>query len=151
MSTTIRVVCAIIERRGQILVTRRGSGRRALLWEFPGGKLETGETAAQGIIREIREELGMRIRPLAFLPALRWRYPDTTIIMTPVIARHTGGRLVLREHTAAQWITPKESVELEWCAADSKVLERYLQRQTLDAKVSARARAIPARRKKRSR
>ena len=125
----IKVACAIIERDRRFLTTRRGTGQRALLWEFPGGKCRPGETTNACIVREIREELGITVRPLRELPPVRWRYPDVTIILHPVVCRYQKGRIVLHGHTAAKWIIPTEASQYTWCGADQPILEEYLVRR----------------------
>jgi 8-oxo-dGTP diphosphatase len=144
---TIHVACAIVEHEGRILVARRGTGRRALRWEFPGGKIDRGETINACIVREIQEELAIDIRPRRQLPPHTWRYPDIAIVLHPVICGFRRGTLQLREHKAAMWIAPSEADGLQWCDADRKVLELYKQRYMKHPKkTSDRARSTPGRR-----
>lgn len=119
----MRVACAIIVRRGRILAARRGAeGARAWRWEFPGGKLHPGETAADCVVREIREELAIEIEPLEVLPAVKYRYPDLAIELIPVVCRYRSGRIQRREHAATRWISPGEATRLDWCAADREIV-----------------------------
>lgn len=115
---------------GRILVARRSAGNRALRWEFPGGKVDPGETITACIVREIREELAIDIRPRRQLPPHTWRYPDISIKLHPVICRFRQGSIQLREHKEAMWIAPSEADGLQWCDADLAVLETYLKRLT---------------------
>jgi len=148
---TIRVACAIIEHQGRILVARRGTGHRALRWEFPGGKIERGETINGCITREIREELAIAILPRRQLPPQTWRYPDLTIVLYPVICSYRRGPIVLHEHKEAIWILPADAAGLQWCDADRIVLETYRQRYAGGTKITDWAKATPARRKRHSR
>ena len=95
---------------------------RAMLWEFPGGKIRRRETAAECVVREVREELEIRVCPISVRPPVRHRYADRTIELTPVLCRHAGGRLRLREHAAAAWPAPRDLSGLSWTAADIPVV-----------------------------
>ena len=122
-----RVVCAIIERRGRILITQRGPKMaRAGSWEFPGGKLKSRESHRAGIIREIREELGLRVEPFRRLKTVRHAYRDLTVRLIPMVCRVRGGRLRLVEHRAARWVLPRGAGNLKWSPADRPVWKAYL-------------------------
>ncbi|AHM60009.1 NUDIX hydrolase [Flammeovirgaceae bacterium 311] len=122
------VACAIIEQGEQVLVTQRGYHKaEAGLWEFPGGKLNKGESPHDCIVREIAEELHLQVAPYQLLQAVEYHYPDKSIRLIPLICRLTGGRLTLTEHAAYQWLAPQALHPLQWCPPDVPVLEQYLQ------------------------
>jgi len=131
----IKVSCAIIERincgknKIKILAARRGAAQsQAGLWEFPGGKLNEGETAARSLVREIKEELGVEIIPKTPLSPVIHSYPTVTIELIPFISHIMQGEPepVPREHSEIMWIEPREALKLEWAAADIPVVNEYL-------------------------
>lgn len=124
----IAVACAIVEHKGNVLVTKRGLYKsEGGLWEFPGGKLEAGETAEACIVREIAEELDLKIQPYKKLAAAEHRYPTKTIRLIPLICHWVSGTMQLREHAAFQWVSPAKLPELNWCPADIPIVDTYLQ------------------------
>ncbi len=105
----IRVAAAVIEKHGRILLTRRGPGlASAGRWEFPGGKLEPGESPEEALRREVAEELGLRIRVGEFLGAVRRPRGSPAIELLAYRAEHVGGELRLTDHDAARWVHPRE-------------------------------------------
>jgi 8-oxo-dGTP diphosphatase len=123
----IKVSCAIIELNGKILAARRGAAQsQAGLWEFPGGKLNDGETASQALIREIKEELGIEILTKTPLSSIIHDYPTITIELIPFISHIISGEPSPREHSEIMWIKPRDALKLEWAAADIPVVEEYL-------------------------
>lgn len=123
----LKVSCAIIEHQGRVLVVQRSTHmKQALMWEFPGGKVEAGETAEQCIVREIREELNIGILPLRQLSAHTHTYEKGSILLIPFICKWIEGRLELKEHKTARWLLPEELKELDWSPADVPVTEAYL-------------------------
>lgn len=123
----LRVTCAIIEHQGLVLAVQRSAEmKQALLWEFPGGKQESDETAEQCIVREIREELSMGIQPLRQLSPHIHTYEKGSILLIPFVCKWVEGTLELKEHKEARWLLPEELHELEWSPADIPVAEAYL-------------------------
>ena len=123
----IKVSCAVIELGGKILAARRGAAQsQAGLWEFPGGKLNDGETASQALVREIKEELGFEIVPQTPLSPVIYSYPAITIELIPFVSHIISGEPVPREHSEIMWIEPRNALNLEWAAADVPVVEEYL-------------------------
>lgn len=122
------VSCAIIVNSDQqILVTQRSAVMKLpLKFEFPGGKIEPGETASACLIREIREELNLDIRIVLELPAHQHAYPDFSIRLIPFLCEIIGGEIELKEHAAYKWMTAEDLLELDWAEADVPVAENYL-------------------------
>jgi len=125
----IEVCCAIIVKEDKILATRRSPGMHlAGFWEFPGGKTETGETAEECIIREIREELNLDISIIHQLQPVEHHYPEKSILLIPFVCRITGGQIDLTDHSEYRWLAKKEISSIIWAPADIKVLMRYFQK-----------------------
>ena len=119
----IFVVAAIIrDEAGRVFATQRGYGDWKDFWEFPGGKIEAGETPEEALIREIREELGAQIAVDSFLIAVEYDYPAFHLHMDCYSCRVTGGELTLKEHEAARWLTEDELDSVDWLPADRAIL-----------------------------
>ena len=115
----IQVACAIIQKDGLILAARRpATASLPLKWEFPGGKLEPGETAEECLLRELREELGIRVRICQKLEPLTHAYPDLTVTLYPFHCDQPTGELTLHEHQAACWLPAERLHTLDWAEAD---------------------------------
>jgi 8-oxo-dGTP diphosphatase len=122
------VTCALIQRGGEVLVTQRGpSMDLAYLWEFPGGKVQPGESERDCLIREIREELQLEVEPFHRLPAVTHDYGSKVIRLIPFVCRLSGGEIMLLEHNAYDWVDPQELPQLTWCPADIPVIASYLE------------------------
>lgn len=122
------VVCALIERSGRVLLARRPQRKHlALKWEFPGGKVEDGETAEAAIIREIREELGCEIVIERALPRFRHTYGRTTIEMIPFVCQLSAGSPAPAptEHVGLAWALPGDLETYELAAADLPIAQAY--------------------------
>lgn len=135
------VACAVVvDRLGRVLATRRapGKGPRGGLWEFPGGKLEPGETPGQAAARELREELGLDIEPLQGIEPVEHRYPDIAIRLHPVVARPLGGVAFLTDHDDLQWVAAADLPTLPWAAADMQVARRAALAIPIEAQAAAR-------------
>src|SRR5512135_13956 len=108
----MRVTAAVIERDGRVLVARRGPGQRfAGLWEFPGGKLEDGETPRSGLERELGEELGIRVRAGRFLCAVPYQGPALSLELLVFRAVLISGELRPVDHDQVRWLRPAEMDE----------------------------------------
>lgn len=123
----IAVSCALIIHNGKVLAAQRNKrGSNAGKWEFPGGKIEKGESAEQCLAREIEEELSITVTILKRLPPLTHRYEDKTITLYPFICRYPGNAITPNEHEALRWLSPQEDISLDWSAADAKVWKMFL-------------------------
>ena len=121
---TVKVVAAVIRDGERVFATQRGYGDYKDFWEFPGGKLEAGETPAQALVREIREELDTLIEVGELLTAVEYDYPGFHLSMDCFLARVLEGDLVLREHEAARWLGPDELDSVPWLPADRAAVAR---------------------------
>ena len=121
---TVKVVAAIITKNGKLFATQRGYGDFKDGWEFPGGKVEQGESPEQAIIREIKEELGADIKVTGFLTTVKHDYPTFHLSMDCFWAELKEGTSVeLLEHEAAKWLSLDSLDEVDWLPADIKVVE----------------------------
>ncbi|MBK8477321.1 MAG: (deoxy)nucleoside triphosphate pyrophosphohydrolase [Opitutaceae bacterium] len=122
------VVCALIERGGLVLAAQRPAGKaQALLWEFPGGKIEPGEAPEAALLREIREELHVEIAVGERLPDAFHDYGKFAITLVPFVAGLLDGvEPHAAEHAALRWCAPEELRALDWAPADVPIVEHYL-------------------------
>lgn len=121
---TIEVVAAIIKKDNKIFATQRGYGDFKDGWEFPGGKMEEGETREAALIREIKEELNVEIVVQEFLTTVNYDYPNFHLTMHCFICEVINGELMLLEHKAARWLGKDELYEVDWLPADLDILDR---------------------------
>ena len=119
---TIEVVAAIILKDGKVLATQRGHGQWKGWWEFPGGKIEPGETQQQALVREIREELDADISVGRLLKTIEWDYPDFHLTMHCFVCSLTSESLHLNEHQSARWLTRSALDSVNWLPADVELL-----------------------------
>lgn len=121
---TIKVVAAVIKRNNKIFVTQRGYGEFKDGWEFPGGKVEKGETKEEALIREIKEELDTVIKVDSYLDTIEYDYPDFHLSMDCFVCSIVEGHLVLKEHEDSKWIKKEEIDTLNWLPADLVILDK---------------------------
>ncbi len=119
---TIQVVAAIIRQGDRIFAAQRGYGKSKGGWEFPGGKIEPGETPRQALAREIREELNAEITVGEKLTQVEWDYPDFHLSMSCYWCALKSGALTLREHESARWLSLNELDAVDWLPADRVVV-----------------------------
>ena len=114
----IKVVAAIIKNEDKILATKRGYGEFINMWEFPGGKIESGETKKQVLVREIKEELNIEINVDKFALDIEYQYPNFYLFMSCFMCSIREGSIELLEHNDGKWITKEELNTLNWLPAD---------------------------------
>lgn len=114
----IKVVAAIIQKENKILATKRGYGEFINMWEFPGGKIESGETKEQALVREIKEELNIEISVDKFAIDSEYQYPNFYLFMSCFMCSIKEGSIELLEHNDGKWITKEELNTLNWLPAD---------------------------------
>ena len=119
---TIEVVAAIIKKDDKIFITKRSYGEFVDMWEFPGGKVEVGETQEEALIREIKEELELDITNLNYLTTVEYDYPSFHLIMHCFICELIKGEFTLLEHEAARWLTKEELDKVNWLPADVEIV-----------------------------
>lgn len=120
---TIQVVAAIIRDGDKILATQRGYGEFAGGWEFPGGKVEQGESDEVALVREIKEELEVEIELEEFVHTVEYDYPNFHLSMNCYFAKVVNGEIVLIEHRSAKWLTRDTLMSVEWLPADVSLIE----------------------------
>lgn len=121
---TIQVVAAIIINGNCIFATQRGYGEFKDGWEFPGGKIEPGETHEQALIREIKEELDTEIMVGPLFDTVEYDYPQFHLTLYCYICKVQSGKLVLKEHEAAKWLEKEDLNSVAWLPADLGLIER---------------------------
>lgn len=121
---TIRVVAAVIRSGNKIFATQRGYGDYKDGWEFPGGKIESGETPEDALVREICEELAVDVSVGELISTIEYDYPAFHLSMDCFWCSVQSGEIVLREHEAARWLTRTELDSVEWLPADMELIER---------------------------
>lgn len=121
---TVKVVSAIIINNKQILATQRGYGEFKDGWEFPGGKIELGETPQETLEREIKEELDTEIEVGDYLQTVEYDYPSFHLSMYCFFCTIKSGELVLKEHEAAKWLTVENLDSVDWLPADKGLIEQ---------------------------
>ena len=119
----IEVVAAIIRKGDKIFATQRGYGEWKDWWEFPGGKMEVGETPEEALVREIREELSAEISVDEYLCTVEYDYPGFHLTMHCYLCSLVTEALHLNEHEAAKWLEKDELDSVKWLPADFEVLE----------------------------
>ena len=121
---TIKVVAAVIKDGDKILATQRGYGEFKDGWEFPGGKVEPGETPEAALVREIKEELDTEIEVARKIDCVEYDYPTFHLAMDCFWAEVISGNLILKEHEAAKWLTKDKLDTVDWLPADQELVEK---------------------------
>ena len=126
MSSPIEVVAAVIRHEGKYLCVQRGKSRYDYVsekFEFPGGKVEAGETQLEALKREISEELEIEIQVEKHLVSVTHHYPDFSIVLHAWLCQSFSKEIQLKEHSSMLWLLPNELHKLDWAAADLPVVE----------------------------
>lgn len=124
MRRSIKVVAAIIKKGDSFFATQRGYGAWKDWWEFPGGKVEAGESPEDALIREIREELATEISVDEFFMTVEYDYPEFHISMDCFICSIISGELTLIEHEAAKWLPFGDPWQVKWLPSDIEVIKK---------------------------
>ncbi len=122
----IRVVAAVIKDGDKIFATERGYGDFKGGWEFPGGKIEAGETPQEALKREIKEELDVDIKVHDLIDTVEYDYPEFHLSMDCFWCEIINGKLVLKEHQAARWLTKETINDVEWLPADIELVKKII-------------------------
>ena len=125
---TLRVAAAIIRDGDRIFATQRGYGPYRDWWEFPGGKIEAGETPEEALRREIREELDTEIAVEEKAGRVEYDYPEFHLSMDCFFCRVLSGALILKEHESARWLSPAELDSVNWLPADLELVRGLARR-----------------------
>ena len=121
---TIKVVAAVIKKQNKVFVTQRGYGEFKDGWEFPGGKIEQGETPQEALKREICEELDTEILVGELIDTIEFDYPTFHLSMDCFWCEIVSGKLELKEHEAAKWLTKESLDSVDWLPADQALIEK---------------------------
>lgn len=121
---TLHVVCAVIRKDDRIFATQRGYGEFKDGWEFPGGKIEAGETPQQALKREIKEELDTEIDVGELIDRIEYDYPDFHLSMQCFWAEVKSGKLTLLEAEDARWLTAESIDTVDWLPADRELVKK---------------------------
>ena len=125
---TIRVVAAVIKDNNKIFCTQRGYGEFKGYWEFPGGKIEEGETPQEALKREIKEELTIDIEVDELIDTVEYDYPDFHLSMDCFYAEIINGEIELKEHDNALWLERDNLKTVEWLPADEDLINKVVEK-----------------------
>ena len=128
MYRSIKVVAAIIIENGSFFATQRGYGAWKDWWEFPGGKIEAGETPEEALVREIKEELDTLISVDEFFMTVEYDYPEFHVSMDCFICSVISGELTLLEHESARWLPLSDPLQVRWLPSDIEVVQKLKER-----------------------
>ena len=121
---TIRVVAAVIRAEDKIFATARGYGEYKGWWEFPGGKVEAGETPEEALVREIKEELDSDIVVEEYIDTVEYDYPVFHLSMRCYFCKLVSGKLTLKEAEESRWLTRDTIDDVQWLPADITILDK---------------------------
>lgn len=124
----IEVVAAIIKEDNQIFATQRGYGEFKDWWEFPGGKMEPGETQEEALIREVREELSVDLSVEEYLMTVEYDYPNFHLVLHCFICKIKNGEITLLEHKSAKWLKKEQLESVNWLPADFDIIDELKRR-----------------------
>lgn len=120
----IEVVAAIIVKEKKVFATQRGYGEFKDGWEFPGGKIELGESSEEALVREIREELDVDIKVGRLLETVEYDYPRLHLTMHCFICELLSEEIILKEHEDAKWLAEEELDSVDWLPADVNLIDK---------------------------
>lgn len=119
----VEVVAAIIQEKDKVFATQRGYGEFKDGWEFPGGKIEPGESREEALLREIIEELDTEIEIIKYIDTVEYDYPNFHLTMHCFLCKVIKGDLILLEHEACRWLSKEELDTVPWLPADKDLIE----------------------------
>ncbi len=123
----LNVACAVIIKGKKVFVAKRSEKMTLpLKWEFPGGKINENETDQECIVRELQEELNIKVKIIDKLKNHYHNYGDIRINLIPFVVNYYEGEIILLEHSEAGWFSEKELLELDWASADIPILHDFL-------------------------
>ena len=132
LRTTVEVVAAVILDDGKILATQRGYGKWRGWWEFPGGKMQEGESREEALLRELKEEMDAAIVIDEYYTTVEYDYPDFHLTMHCYLCHLADGFFKLKEHEDARWLAPDQFDSVQWLPADTGLLQQLSTRLTPD-------------------
>ena len=124
MESTLNVVAAIIIKDGKYLSVQRGHGKYKGKWEFPGGKIEEGDSSIKALVREIKEELDINIYVDSVFDNFQYRYPEFTVNLRCYLCSIKSGSIMLKEHLDLKWLTPETLLDVDWLPSDVLIARR---------------------------
>ena len=124
IKVVVAVICDSLENTTKIFATARGYGEFKGKWEFPGGKIEAGETSQQALIREIQEELDVKIEVGELIDSIEYDYPNFHLSMDCFRCVVVDGEIILKEAEAARWLGKDELYSVDWLPADIALIEK---------------------------
>ncbi len=137
------VICDDPTRPEKVFATARGYGAYKGQWEFPGGKIEPGETPEQALVREIREELSTEIRVGEHIASVEWDYPEFHLTMECYLCEVLSGALTLKEAEAAKWLPKSGLYSVPWLPADRSVIPEIEKRMGTSLELTPRNSEMP--------
>lgn len=120
---TINVVAAVIRDEDKVLATARGYGEYKGWWEFPGGKIESGETPKEALVREIQVELDIHIQIDEYITTVEYDYPQFHLSMQCYFCNRISGNLTLKEAESSRWLSKEQLYSVKWLPADAKIVK----------------------------
>ena len=124
IKVVVAVICDSLENTTKIFATARGYGEFKGKWEFPGGKLEVGETSQQALIREIQEELTVKVKVGKLIDTIEYDYPTFHLSMDCFLCVVVDGEIILKEAETAKWLGKDELYSVDWLPADIALIEK---------------------------